>query len=674
MKPPVNSAAPSPRLVSLLCLLLALLWPVVAAAQAPSVQKVTVTPTTLNVTTGWVEVDVEMQFQAPGRLSQAYVILINAVGDRVSGFINLNYPDPLPSATGGTFTRGALLPGGRAPGAWQVAVELTDETGAKSTYGSSGNPPLPAGSTTTVTFQNSGVADTQPPVLLSASITPGTVDVSATAQNVTLTATATDDRALNYVQVLLTPPGGGDELFFNLEQADLASGTLQSGTFSKSVAIPAFSPAGEWSVSYRVFDQSARGRIYGGIGLPLPAGAQATFTVVNAGSADTAGPALTAVSFSRSTVNVTEEEQRVEVGFTLHDTPGGLRSARLLLYNPQGERIYTEPLYDAESPYPVAPVSSAVSARVSRYLAPGVYSWQIEARDGLNYESLYGHGGLPFPGGVSHQLTVQNTGLVEAAPPELLSYSFSPDPLSAAQLPTMLTVTARVTDDAQVRGVTFFLQDAQYPTGNDSTPLSRISGTAQDGIWRGTLYLTTAYQPGTYRIGFEITDDPRLLRLVTYGPSSKPLPAGSPPHLTIGGHHSEGHAYSVWRASYPALAGASGEPGADHDRDGFPNVVEFLCGTDPLRDSNSTTTDPAANRAPRLVPKPGYIRLEYRLSAANAALGTGNVYRLEPQISSDLRDWQESPHFINYSSDIWTSEFSLQTYGQRIYTRFIVRP
>lgn len=646
-------------------------------AQAPSLQRVTLTPTTVNITSGYPTITAEIQFQAPGKLSSAYVNFTNPAGEVVYGYVQLDYPAPLPSLTSGTFTRQIYLPAGRAPGTWKVSVELTDQSGVTSTYGTTTTPALPAGSTTQVVFQNTGLSDTQPPVLLSGSATPDPINVSTSAQSLTLTVAASDDHSINYIRVVFTRPGGGQEIFYDLVAADRISGNAQSGTWRKVVQFPAFSLAGAWNITYRVNDNSSRISIYGAGWLPFPSGAQQSLTVTNSSSSDTTGPALTAISFSRTTVNVTSAIQTITVSATLRDTPGGLRASRLYLYNPQGVSILDVPLYIGSPPYLSTPIASQVLATIQRYLAPGTYRWKIVSLDGLGFESTYGYQGLPFPGGVSDQLVIQNTGPVEAAPPVLVQHSLTPTSISAAALPASITVTARVTDDVEVSSVQFFLQDPDFPQTKRTFLMSRTSGTPTDGVWTASVSLSDKYVPGQYQIGFALFQPGSIFVASEYGAyggfAAKPLPASGPSHLVISDYHSPGHAYSVWRGQYPALAGASGEPTADHDGDGFPNVVEFLCGTNPLVSSLSTATDPLANRAPRIVAKAGYFRVEYRLSAANAALGTGNVYRIVPQISIDMKNWSESYSQINAGGDLRAAEFR-HTDHTRLFFRCMVKP
>lgn len=620
--------------------LLAVLLPQTVLAQAPSLQRVTLAASSVDITTGSPKIAVEIQFTAPGLLKRAYVNFINAAGDKVLGFVDLDYPAPIPSKSGSTFSREIFLAQGRAPGEWQIMVELTDQNDVKTVYGGAGNPELPAGSTSSVTFVNSGVADTQSPVLLSGSVTPNPVNSGGTDQDLVVTVQASDDRELQDIRVGLVPPTGPVQ-YYTLNASTIISGNRQSGTWRRTVKLPAFSPAGEWKIRYEVFDRSNRGRSYvQGSGLVPPPAAQPTLTVKNTGSDDTSGPVVTAISFSRTSVNVTAASQQVIATVTAHDTPSGLRGARLYLINARGENTLDIPFFAGTPPYPATPVEETIGATVPRYIAPGTYRWRVVSLDAQARESTYGFGGLPFPGGVSDELTVQNTGAVEATRPILLSHTLSPVEIRPVEFTSVpVTFTARVTDDVGVTRVELRFQDSDHPSLQRTRSLSRTAGTAQDGTWSTTINVGTDYLQGTYRFGFAVYDGGSLFP-VDYGAyggaAALPLPAGSPTHLTILSYHSEGHAYSVWRSRYASLAETSGEPDADPDGDGFVNVVEFLCGTNPLLDSTGAGDDPAAARAPRLVPKSGYLRMEYRLSAANAALGTGNAYRLEPQATPSL--------------------------------------
>jgi hypothetical protein len=653
--------------------------PLAAWAQAPSLQRVTLATSSVDITTGSPKIRVEIQFTAPGLLKQAYVNFINAAGDKVISFVDLGYPTPLPSYSGGTFSREIFLAQGRAPGEWQVVVELTDQNNVKSVYGGAGNPALPAGSTSSVTFVNSGVADTQWPVLISGSVTPNPVNSGGTEQDLVVTVQASDDRELQDIRVGLVPPTGSVQ-YHTLNASTIISGNRQSGTWRKTVKLPPFSPAGEWKLRYEVFDRSNRGRTYvQGSGLVPPIAAQPTLTVVNTGSADTSGPVVTAISFSRNSVNVTSASQQVIATVTVHDTPSGLRGARLYLINARGENTLDIPFFSGNPPYPATPVEETIGATVPRYIAPGTYRWKVVSLDGQARESVYGFGGLPFPGGVSDELTVQNTGPVEAARPVLMSNTLSPleiRPVESTSVP--VTITARVTDDVGVTRVELRFQDSDRPSSQRTRFMTRTAGTAQDGTWSTTFNVGTDYQEGTYRFGFAVYDAASIFPVEygAYGGAlALPLPAGSPTQLTILSYHSEGHAYSVWRAQYPSLAGPSGEPTADPDGDNFVNVVEFLCGTNPLLNSSAGGTDPAAARAPRRVPKKGYLRMEYRLSAANAALGTGNAYRLEPQATPSLTktSWtQNVPQGKISNTDLYWAELPMGV--PELYMRLRVRP
>lgn len=133
----------SRRVYPWLIALLAVLLPQTVLAQAPSLQRVTLAASSVDITTGSPKIAVEIQFTAPGLLKRASVNFVNAAGDKVIGFVDLDYPAPIPSKSGSTFSREIFLAQGRAPGEWQVMVELTDQNNVKTVYGGAGNPALP---------------------------------------------------------------------------------------------------------------------------------------------------------------------------------------------------------------------------------------------------------------------------------------------------------------------------------------------------------------------------------------------------------------------------------------------------------------------------------------------------------------------------------------------------
>ena len=99
--------------------------------------------------------------------------------------------------------------------------------------------------------------------------------------------------------------------------------------------------------------------------------------------------------------------------------------------------------------------------------------------------------------------------------------------------------------------------------------------------------------------------------------------------------------------------------------------MEFLWGTDPLLPSQPGGPDPNADRAPIYSLTPTHFRAEYRLSARNAALGSGNTLTLQPSATLDpAGPWtNHTPSVV--SGDLLRAEIPLSN-GDRQFLRFLV--
>ena len=234
-------------------------------------------------------------------------------------------------------------------------------------------------------------------------------------------------------------------------------------------------------------------------------------------------------------------------------------------------------------------------------------------------------------------------------------------------LPTTITVTAIASDDTAVVAAKVLLNDE-----STSFPLTQTSGTASNGSWTVVLNIPSGYPAGTYSLGVILDDS--VGNTSRYGGTEATfprLPPGSTQTLNISTGIPD--AYSTWRAQRPALAGPDGQPKADFDGDELPNAVEFLCGTDPLLNSNPDGPDPLKSRAPSYSITPTHFQVEYQLSAENAALGSGSSLSLQPQWSSDLAStWSNlAPTLV--ANDRWRAE-TTRGAGRPHFIRFVVLP
>lgn len=514
----------------------------------------------------------------------------------------------------------------------------------------------------------------QPPVLERLTISPAVADVTAgfVALDAEIQFTAPDQ--LQYVDLRFTGPAG-DEFDVYLElgwDLTLVSGSPAGGVCRGQFYVPAHRAAGTWLVSeVKLYDVADGETVYAGAGNPaLPAGSSPSITLVNQGPADLLPPEVISGTITPDPVNVTPGAQTVTV--TVAATDDRMVDAIYMNIASAGGN-FNSGLYLSSPDLISGTTQSGIwrqTFTIPAYSSPGTWTVTYEIGDKSGRYRYYGEDD-PLPVAAQATLAVQNSGLVDTANPLLLSLITSMASVTAASLPAEVAVTLQASDDIGVTAAAALLES---PGGNSylNFPLTRTAGTAASGTWTGTLTVNGTYPAGTYLIGIELTDVVgNQVSLGAIFPYWESLPAGFPQSISVIGGPPD--AYTAWRAAHPALAGPSGLPGADHDGDVLPNAVEFLCGTDPLLNSQPGGPDPDASRAPAYSLTATHLRVDYRLSSANAALGSGNPLALQPQSTSSLLVLWTNVTPAPVSGDLWRAEIPLGA-GPRQFLRFVVLP
>ena len=95
----------------------------------------------------------------------------------------------------------------------------------------------------------------------------------------------------------------------------------------------------------------------------------------------------------------------------------------------------------------------------------------------------------------------------DTAPPQLMTFSFSPSTINVTSGAQPVTVTARVTDN--LSGTSFVQVGFQNPSGLQgvAAALPRISGTPLDGIYQGTVSIPQFGQAGIWKVWFVLLED-----------------------------------------------------------------------------------------------------------------------------------------------------------------------
>lgn len=164
------------------------------------------------------------------------------------------------TALNGVWRAQFTVPQFSEPGVWQVAyIGTLDATG---NFGYFYTSTLQSQGLQTSINVASSPFDNTPPQLVALTFSPPFIDTSASSQSITVTLTATDDRAgvtfapdtpniTNCCSVTFQSPSGGQSTTGGSFSAfHLVGGTPQNGTWQTQVSFPQYSEAGTWTLSH----------------------------------------------------------------------------------------------------------------------------------------------------------------------------------------------------------------------------------------------------------------------------------------------------------------------------------------------------------------------------------------------------------------------------------------
>ena len=251
------------------------------------------------------------------------------------------------TSDGFVYRANITIPRYAANGTWQLRITLVDAVSNRAVIQPS---VLQARGLPFSIAVTSTPVDVTPPVPVSLSFSPGTVDVSNQAQSVTVTIGVNDDLSgvfvdktfFSLVTFTLRSPVGQQILKFN---ADFnIGGTPQASVWQGTIDIPHFADAGLWSLSeLRVVDAAGNAKSY--TASELTALGITTKLVVNANVPDRTAPTLAGFSFSPTVINTALASQTVHVKLDLQDNLSGVSFGngtffqRLYFTSPSGQLV-----------------------------------------------------------------------------------------------------------------------------------------------------------------------------------------------------------------------------------------------------------------------------------------------------------------------------------------------
>jgi hypothetical protein len=313
-------------------------------------------------------------------------------------------------------------------------------------------------------------------------------------------------------RITISGPGGASlsSDFFSMSTLNGQSSSFpcQGSTGTQQVectigiAVPKGTVAGVWSVSR--------------IELISNAGVVATYDKLNAipiNISDDTGFSASDFSVSQNPVNSWGGSQNVNFSFTPSGAQQGVSTVYLSTYGDTGSctQLSTTPTVNADG-------SMSVPLRFDSF-TPSCPIAGVVIVDGAGNVAIYGTDYEAPATGITIERTPDTT------PPSVSSVSIAPASIPQSQLPnTEPVVTAQAAIGVAPMDQAYVYV---YDSSGNLTPAGGSIGATQasDGSVPMSVYLPSSLAPGTYTVGFQLSDAGRLS--TSYGtPRGQPMPGG----------------------------------------------------------------------------------------------------------------------------------------------------
>jgi hypothetical protein len=359
-------------------------------------------------------------------------------------------------------------------------------------------------------------SDTMPPQLVGLSISPSSVDVTASAQIVTFTLqikdnlSGIDSTSANRVAVFLTAPSG-TQTVYGLAQPQ--QGVILEGSFQVFVSIPRYSEAGTWQIGSVRLRDNVGNISYLSNGSLTAAGSPTTVQVQDA-TPDNQPPVLKAALFEPPIIDVSNGPQTVRALLSIDDPISGVNLDptitsyfSFILESPAGQQIR---LFNFHFRMVSGDVKSGVwevSFVMPQY--SDAATWRISylvLTDFAGNSKYYYASSIPLLG-FDPTLEVLSS-LSDRTAPSLAAFSIEPTVIDTSIGPQDVKLTLRITDD--LAGVSF-TSDTYYnriwfrsPSGAQyagafRTGFQRIQGNELDGVYEAIVTIPRFSEAGTWK-------------------------------------------------------------------------------------------------------------------------------------------------------------------------------
>ena len=347
--------------------------------------------------------------------------------------------------------------------------------------------------------------DSSPPAAESWTFTPGTVDISAAAQTVTIEAHVTDDLAGFSTGYFRFRSPNGQYVVATFTGSSRISGSALDGIYQTTAQFSRYADTGVWQLDL-VYLNDVINNSTGLAAGQFPAGHPTSLTLT--GTSDLIPPVAENWSFSPGTVDISAAAQVVTVEAHITDLLSGFKNGYFRLRSPNGQIVASNALSDSNriSGTPQDGIYQ-VTFQFPRYADTG--TWQLEViylNDTTNNAATLAGG--QYPAGSPTNLTV--TGTSDLVPPAVQSWSFTPGTVNINTAAQSVTVQSHITDSLAGLSTGYFRfrsPNGQYVVSSVFSPTSRISGTAQDGIYEVTVTIPPYSDTGTWQLDLIYLND-----------------------------------------------------------------------------------------------------------------------------------------------------------------------
>ena len=343
-------------------------------------------------------------------------------------------------------------------------------------------------------------ADSSPPQVTAFNVSPRTVDTGSSDQTVTVTVTLTDQTAVSSASVQL---GRLDQSL--VAPLRLVSGDFNEGVYQATLTMPHGSASGVWRAWLSVQDNLFNQENVTAAALDAAFGAGSAEVTNTATFADMADPQLTAFSVSPKNVNTDDAAQVVTATATVTDDWAGVATVQFMLGPASGSQ-YAVRLTRVSGDALDGTYSGTVT--LPKGSQGGIWEAEFGLFDGLGNSVWRIAQDLDAQFGAGSAEVVNTTSTYDPAPPQVTALSITPSVVDTELSVQDLSVTATLTDDysgVATANVTLFpLIGTQFAT---AFRLTRVSGTAMNGVYAGTIRMPNGSKEGMWTAVLDMEDE-----------------------------------------------------------------------------------------------------------------------------------------------------------------------